>query len=152
MTGNLRLLSGRKLKSPQRQGTRPTVSRVREAVMNLLRESLSNSRWLDLCSGSGVMGCEALERGAKAIIAIESDYKTAQICKENLVKTSAGLSHQNYVKVIRSDVLKWLKSNSLENSKINSTDLNRSLAFLPYFFISLSIFFLRFSAKYSVWL
>ncbi|WP_320677118.1 16S rRNA (guanine(966)-N(2))-methyltransferase RsmD [Prochlorococcus sp. MIT 1300] len=117
MTGQLRLLSGRKLKSPHGIGTRPTVARVREAVMNLLRERLANSKWLDLCSGSGVIGCEALERGAKEVIAIESDYKSAQICKENLAKTRSGLSHQNYIKVIRSDVLKWLKSNSGENIK-----------------------------------
>ncbi|MFS6825881.1 RsmD family RNA methyltransferase [Cyanobium sp. ATX-6F1] len=42
---------------------RPTTARVRLAVMNLLAPDLAGARWLDLFCGSGVMGCEALQRG-----------------------------------------------------------------------------------------
>ena len=83
MSGSLRMSNGRRLKSPQAKGTRPTTSRVREAVMNILADKLEGCKWLDLCSGSGVMGCEALQRGAKAVLAVEKDIKTAITCESN---------------------------------------------------------------------
>ncbi len=49
---------------PGGQRRPPTPSRVRQAVMNLLAADLAGCHWLDLFSGSGVMGCEALQRGA----------------------------------------------------------------------------------------
>ena len=39
--------------------------------MNILAPHLQDCRWLDLCSGSGVMGCEALQRGARCVVAVE---------------------------------------------------------------------------------
>ena len=68
MSGQLRLSGGRRLKSPPGRGTRPTTARVREAVMNMLGSRLEGCRWLDLCSGSGIMGCEALLHGAAALL------------------------------------------------------------------------------------
>ena len=82
--GQLRLIGGRKLLSPRGSGTRPTTSRVREAIMNVLSPHLMGSSWLDLCSGSGVMGCEALQRGAQRVVAVEKDSQSAQISKLNL--------------------------------------------------------------------
>ena len=108
MQGQLRLTGGRKLLSPRGSGTRPTTSRVREAVMNILSPRLSGCRWLDLCSGSGVMGCEALQRGAVMVVAVESNPKTARICEQNLVSTQQGTASGSSVNVIRSDVISWL--------------------------------------------
>ena len=85
MKGKLRLTRGPKIQSPKDLTTRPTSARVREAVMNILGQRILDCNWLDLFSGSGVMGCEALKRGAKNILAIEYDKKTAQICKSNLL-------------------------------------------------------------------
>ena len=39
--------------------------------MNIVRPRLMDCRWLDLCSGSGVMACETIERGARAVTAVE---------------------------------------------------------------------------------
>ena len=108
MQGQLRLTGGRKLLSPWGTGTRPTTSRVREAVMNILSPRLSGCRWLDLCSGSGVMGCEALLRGAVMVLAVESNPTTARICEQNLVSTQQGISSRSNVNVIRSDVISCL--------------------------------------------
>lgn len=109
MTGQLRLSGGRKLQSPIGQGTRPTSARVREAAMNLLRDKLFDCHWLDLFSGSGIMGCEALQKGAARVIAVEKDPKTAQICKSNLIKTSSGLSNQCCIEVLIHEVISLLK-------------------------------------------
>ena len=76
--------------------------------MNILSPRLSGCRWLDLCSGSGVMGCEALQRGAVMVLAVESNPSTARICEQNLVSTQQGSSSGSNVNVIRSDVISWL--------------------------------------------
>ena len=108
MQGQLRLTSGRKLLSPRGLETRPTTSRVREALMNILSPRLCGSRWLDLFSGSGVMGCEALQRGAVMVLAVESNPRTARICEQNLGLIQKDCQCESSVKVIRSEVISWL--------------------------------------------
>ena len=109
MKTELRTLFGQKLKSPKGLNTRPTTSRVREALMNILRTQLEESNWLDLFSGTGVMGCEALQNGSTKVLAIERNKKTAQICQENLIKTASSLSRTKYIGVIPNDVNQALK-------------------------------------------
>jgi len=62
---------GRKLKVPPIEGVRPTSSRVREALFNMMG-NIQGQRGLDLFSGSGIMAVEALSRGAEHITSIES--------------------------------------------------------------------------------
>ncbi|MEB3243293.1 MAG: 16S rRNA (guanine(966)-N(2))-methyltransferase RsmD [Cyanobacteriota bacterium] len=80
----LRLSGGRRLLSPEGSGARPTPSRVRLAVMNLLAAELPGCSWLDLFSGSGVMGCEALQRGAGRVVAVERDRRHLAVIRRNL--------------------------------------------------------------------
>ena len=107
--GRLRLTGGRRLISPEGMATRPTTARVREAVMNILAPRLKGSRWLDLCSGSGVMGCEAIERGVSAVLAVERDRQCARICIENLNSVADQFETKPLVRVVRRDVIGWLK-------------------------------------------
>jgi len=113
----LRLIGGRRLRSPQGQGTRPTTSRVREALMNMLSSKIRGCHWLDLCSGSGVMGCEALMRGASHVVAVEKDARTAAICRENLELVATSHACDATVRVIRKDLLLWLKQGCLEGKQ-----------------------------------
>ncbi len=62
----------RTLSVPDIDGLRPTSSRVREALFNILGD-IEGWRILDLFSGSGIMAIEALSRGAKHTISIEQD-------------------------------------------------------------------------------
>ena len=107
--GHLRLTGGRRLISPDGMATRPTTARVREAVMNILAPRLRGSRWLDLCSGSGVMGCEAIERGVSAVFAVERDNRCAKICIKNLNDVADQCEPKPLIKVVRRDLLLWLK-------------------------------------------
>ena len=109
MKKHLRLSGGRKIRSPVGQGTRPTTAKVREAVMNLLSQKLQGSSWLELCSGSGVMSCEALQRGVHKVVAVERDRKTAKICNENITTTSTDLVPKRDVMVINQEVVSWLQ-------------------------------------------
>lgn len=52
-------------------GLRPTPDRVRETVFNWLADDLINANVLDCCAGSGVLGFEALSRGAKRLTCVE---------------------------------------------------------------------------------
>ena len=77
--------------------------------MNIVRPRLMDCRWLDLCSGSGVMACEAIERGARAVTAVEKDPRCANVCKRNLEDVAKAHSGRTEVTVIRRDLLLWLK-------------------------------------------
>jgi 16S rRNA (guanine(966)-N(2))-methyltransferase RsmD len=57
-------LSGRKLRAPRGQATRPTSDRVREAIFNILGPPAHDAHVLDLYAGAGGLGLEALSRGA----------------------------------------------------------------------------------------
>ncbi len=109
MKHSLRLSNGQKLISPRGLSTRPTTNIVREAVMNILSYRLIGCNWLDLCSGSGVMTCEALHRGAKKVVAVERDRKMHQICKTNILLTTDKLKGENTVEVICKEAVSWLE-------------------------------------------
>ena len=109
MQGNLRLLNGRKLLSPLGGKTRPTTARVREALINIIGHNIKDSSWLDLFSGSGVIGCEAIQRGAKRVLAIESNKKAAKVSELNLFNSSQGLNHRTFVEVKCKDSIEFLK-------------------------------------------
>ena len=76
---------GRRLAVPPRV-TRPTSERAREALFNTLRGELdlTGARVLDLYAGSGAVGLEALSRGAKAAVFVESDRRAATVLQENI--------------------------------------------------------------------
>lgn len=76
---------GRVLKSPANHKTRPTSDRLRETLFNILSPRLtSESRFLDLCAGSGAIGIEALSRGAKHTVFVELARKMCSLIEENL--------------------------------------------------------------------
>ena len=107
----LRLSGGRRLQSPTGSTARPTAARVRQAVINLLATELPGSRWLDLCCGSGVMACEALQRGAREVVAIERDRRVAAIARHNLELVAASLRNPDgnpAVRIIEADARRWL--------------------------------------------
>lgn len=114
---SLRLSGGRRLQSPPGQTARPTPSRVRLAVMNMLAAELPGCRWLDLFCGSGVMGCEALQRGASAVVAVDQHRSMAATARANLELVAGDQAPTPEVQVITSEVVQWLhqgRPNSLD--------------------------------------
>ena len=91
----------------------------------MIGSDLEEATWLDLCSGSGVMSCEALQKGAKKIIAIEKQRETAKICKKNLIDVSNTLNNKSYIEVICKDMLSILKKGPKNiKSDLNADSLN----------------------------
>ncbi|MFF5208760.1 16S rRNA (guanine(966)-N(2))-methyltransferase RsmD [Streptosporangium sp. NPDC000396] len=84
---------GRRLAVPPGRGTRPTSDRAREGIFSTvgsLLGSLDGARVLDLYSGSGAIGLEALSRGAAHALLVESDAKAARTIRANIA--SLGLA------------------------------------------------------------
>ena len=117
MKGKLKLISGKRIESPLSQKTRPTSSKVREALINILGNKLRGASWLDLCSGSGAMACEALQKGVKRVLAIEKQRETAKICKKNLIDVSNTMDQSIHIEVICNELISFLKKGP-KNQKI----------------------------------
>jgi 16S rRNA (guanine966-N2)-methyltransferase len=68
------------------RGTRPTTDRVRESLFNLLaaRLDFDGADVLDLYAGSGALGLEALSRGARSAVFVESDPRAAAVIERNI--------------------------------------------------------------------
>lgn len=97
---------GRVLVSPS-MVTRPTTSMVRQALFNIWSDCIGGADFLDLFSGSGAVGLEAMSRGAKEVFLVESNKKALQV----IVKNIASLGIEKSVKLVKDDVLKFLHFN-----------------------------------------
>lgn len=88
----LRVISGsargKKLLCLDGQDVRPTLDRVKESVFNMIAFDLPNSNVLDLFSGSGALGIEALSRGASKCVFVDSSQDAALVTKKNLEATN----------------------------------------------------------------
>jgi len=75
---------GRILKSPPDARTRPTSDRLRETLFNIIAPRIVDSRFLDLCAGTGAVGIEALSRGANHVTFVDRSRKMCALVRENL--------------------------------------------------------------------
>lgn len=75
------------LKTVEDMDTRPTTDRIKETLFNMISEYLADSDFLDLFSGSGAIGIEALSRGAAHASFVEQSKKAVACIRENLAHT-----------------------------------------------------------------
>jgi 16S rRNA (guanine(966)-N(2))-methyltransferase RsmD len=75
---------GRIISGPQGLEARPTASKIRQAFFNILSSRIRAARVLDLCAGTGLMGLEALSRGACEVIFVEESRRLARSIEQNL--------------------------------------------------------------------
>ena len=81
ITGTAR---GRRLKTVETYDVRPTTDRVKEAIFSIVQFDIEGSVVLDLFSGSGQMGIEALSRGASFSFFIDSAKESCEVIKANI--------------------------------------------------------------------
>ena len=91
------VLGGRRLKAP-RAGVRPTADRVRESLFARL-DVLEGASVLDLYAGTGVLGVEALSRGARRLVCVERESRALATLRGNL----AGLGLTETARVVAGD-------------------------------------------------
>lgn len=101
ITGKAR---GVQLKTPDGMLTRPTTDRVKEALFSIINFDVPNACVLDLFSGTGQLGIEALSRGAKSAVFVDQREESCKLVRENLRRTKL----QDLGKVVRADYLDFL--------------------------------------------
>ena len=105
----MRVISGKargvNLKTPEGLLTRPTIDRVKEALFSIINFDIPASNVLDLFSGTGQLGIEALSRGAKSAVFVDQREDACKLIKENLKRTKL----EQDAKVVRMDYLDYLK-------------------------------------------
>ncbi len=75
---------GRSIAGPSGLKVRPTSSKVRQALFNILGAKVIEARFLDICAGTGLIGIEALSRGAGSLVAIEENKRSAHAIEKSL--------------------------------------------------------------------
>lgn len=89
----LRIIGGqwrsRRLDFPDVEGLRPTPDRVRETLFNWLMPVIHGARCLDLFTGSGALGLEALSRGAAEVVLVDRDPRVVTTLRKHLTTLQA---------------------------------------------------------------
>lgn len=84
----MRIIAGRrrghKLEGPKNRSTRPTSDLIREAIFNILADSVEGKLAIDLFAGTGALGMEALSRGASRARFFEQNRENAALIHRNL--------------------------------------------------------------------
>ena len=95
---------GKKLKGFTIDGTRPTMDRVKESLFGMIQNYIKDATVLDLFSGSGALGLEAISNGAKICYLIDNNPEAIKIIKDN------STNFEEKLHIISTDYKKFLKT------------------------------------------
>jgi 16S rRNA (guanine966-N2)-methyltransferase len=112
----IRITGGRFLRRtiespPRNREVRPTTAMMRESIFNRLQQQIPGCRFLDLFAGSGIMGIEAISRGAAFVLAVELHPEQCRMIRKNYAKLGIPESQG---KIIPFDVEKLLSKPCIE--------------------------------------
>ena len=74
------------LEAPKGDNTRPTGDKVKEALFSIIQTRVPDCDFIDLFSGTGGIGIEALSRGASSVVLVEKSGYAASVIRQNLAK------------------------------------------------------------------
>jgi len=121
-TGRCRIIAGRLrgriIHFDDAEGLRPTTDRIRETVFNWLQPNIAGRRCLDAFAGSGMLGFEALSRGASHVTFVENNRQSVDRLRSNTNELLAGSASQS-VQVIHDDVMSWLAGPARQASTVD---------------------------------
>lgn len=92
-------LKGRQLRTAARLEIRPTSDYLKEVLFDVLQSRIRDAKFLDLFAGSGNVGIEALSRGAKEVIFVDSSDRSVRLIRANL----RAVGMQDQATLLRSD-------------------------------------------------
>ena len=105
----MRVIAGKarhiQLKTVDTMDTRPTTDRIKETLFNMIHNEMVDATCLDLFSGSGAIGIEALSRGASKAVLVENGREAVKCIRENLCKTKLA----SQATVMECDVISAIK-------------------------------------------
>lgn len=96
---------GRRLPVPDVEGLRPSGDRSRETLFNWLQPYLAGARCADLFAGTGVLGLEAVSRGAATAVLVDKSCTAVAAMRQSVELLGAG-----QVSVLQMEALSWLAS------------------------------------------
>jgi len=106
---------GRRLKGPVGADVRPTGDRLKETLFNVLGQSVAGAITLDVFGGAGAIGIEALSRGAREAVFIESADAGCRLIRHNLelcgIKTGYRIVQQDVFMALRFLARQGFKAN-----------------------------------------
>lgn len=107
--GTVRIIAGewrgRRLPVPDVEGLRPSGDRGRETLFNWLQPCLAGARCVDLFAGTGVLGLEAVSRGAATAVLVDKSRVAVAAMRQSVELLGAG-----QVSVLEMEALSWLAS------------------------------------------
>jgi 16S rRNA (guanine(966)-N(2))-methyltransferase RsmD len=106
---------GRKLNCSVGSYLRPTPQRVREALFSILGDAVPNRLFVDVFAGTGVIGLEALSRGAKHALFVERDFRSAGEIEQHI----QAFDVRHRASVVRADVYRWAERWQAPDEPIN---------------------------------
>ncbi len=84
----MRVISGtarnRRLEAPKGLDTRPITDRIKESLFDIWQFRVDGSRFLDLFSGSGAVGIEAMSRSAKKTVMVDAGREAVNVIRKNI--------------------------------------------------------------------
>jgi 16S rRNA (guanine(966)-N(2))-methyltransferase RsmD len=98
-------LRGRKLTCTVNETLRPTPQRTREALFSILGNAVPDRPFFDVFAGTGVVGLEALSRGARSTTFVERDFRLIEELERNLATFRVTES----ARIVRADVYRWVE-------------------------------------------
>lgn len=113
---------GRRLCEFSKIGVRPTGDMARESLFNILSFGVNDSLFLDLFSGTGAIGIEALSRGAKKVVFNDQSRQSVSLIRQNLKK----IGEPENACVLERDALYLLQNGGVEYDYIFSDPPYRS--------------------------
>jgi 16S rRNA (guanine966-N2)-methyltransferase len=119
---------GRKLKGPEGLELRPTGDRLKVSLFNIFGPGIAGAVLLDVFSGTGAMGIEALSRGASEAVFIESSDKAVRLIQKNL--QTCGIT-KGY-RILQQDVFAALRSLARQGFKANFVFFDPPYDWKPY--------------------
>ncbi len=98
-------LRGRKLTCTVNANLRPTPQMVREALFSILGNAVPDRPFLDIFAGTGVVGLEAVSRGAASVTFIERDFRLIGELERHINEFGVG----DQARIARTDVYRWIE-------------------------------------------
>ena len=100
---------GRQILSSKDHSIRPTTNKIKEYIFELLGGFVKDAFVLDLFSGSGSLGIEAMSRGAKEVTFVDNSKRSLDVLRKNL----NAIAVEEPYRIIRKDAMLFLKRNSV---------------------------------------
>jgi 16S rRNA (guanine966-N2)-methyltransferase len=108
-TTQLRIVSGslrgRKVTCNVNPNLRPTPDRVREALFSILGNAVPGTPFVDVFAGTGVVGLEAISRGATSVLFVERDFRLVEELEQHLRQFGV----EDRSRIARADVYRWVE-------------------------------------------